>query len=157
MLAPLAWPLHHSPLPDIGGLANLPGPGALLELPPVTTATPPPGQWRDLLGLVQPQTGRPVGGSLMNLGVSPAARRGQAAVETLLREGSLAAGALDRTRADGFRWLAIYPAYRALPPAAQARLSACFGAPLEQSDTVWVFDLAQAPAAGCPAPADAAP
>lgn len=151
LLAPLAWPLHHAALPDAAPFqaVEAAGEGAILELPPVTSATPPPGAWRDQVGLLQPQHGRPVGGSMMRLPVSPAARRGQAAVERWLRQGRLPATTLASVRADGFRWLAIYPPYRPMPPGARARLEACFGAPVGASAEVWVFDLDNAPEAGC--------
>ena len=151
LLAPLAWPLHHAPLPDAAPFAPLTqaSEGALLELPPVTSATPPPGHWRDQLAVLQPLHGRPVGGSIMRLPVSPEARKAQAAVESWLRDGVLPAPTLARIRADGFRWLALYPAYRPMPDAARARLAACFGAPVAVTDDVWLFDLGVAPPDGC--------
>lgn len=139
--APLAWPLVHHPLPDAAALLELPEEGALLELPPATTGDPPLGRWRDRVGLTQPRHGRPVGGTIMNLPPSAAALEAQTTVKTLMRLGRLDAEDHAAIQDAGFRYLALYPAYRPLPAPARAQLEACLGAPAAESDEILVFDL----------------
>ena len=139
LLAPHAWPLHHSPLPVAP--PALPAEGAVLELPPVTTAQPPPGAWRDQLGLSQPQHGHPVGGGMMGILPSPAARTSQRRIEDLMREGILSVEGQKIVSDAGFRWLFLWPRYRGLPEPALRHLSSCFGPPTQEDRELVVFDL----------------
>ena len=122
-------------------LAALPAEGALLELPPATTGDPPLGRWRDRVGLSQPRHGHPVGGTMMNLPASDAARNAQATLQELMRSGRLSAAARAPITEAGFRWLVLYPAYRPVPAEGRRNLESCFGPPVQESDEVWVFDL----------------
>jgi len=140
-LAPLAWPLHASALPPTRPIAQLPHPGALLELPPVTSGEPPPGAWRDLSALAQVQHGRPIGGSMMGLGVSPAAREGTDAIRALTRTGQLDGVLHERIRSDGFRYLVIHLAHHPVPRAGGEHLTACLGPPVVHTATLRVHDL----------------
>ena len=88
----------------------------------------------------------------MGLPIARQARAAQATVEGWLREGTLSAEGVKALERDGFRWLAVYPRYRPMPPGARGRLEACFGAAVGASDTVWVFDLGNAPETGCRRP-----
>ena len=149
-LAPLAWPLHASALPPTRPIAQLPHPGALLELPPVTSGEPPPGAWRDLSALAQVQHGRPIGGSMMGLGVSPAAREGTDAIRALTRTGQLDGVLHERIRSDGFRYLVIHLAHHPVPRAGGEHLTACLGPPVVHTATLRVHDLGVPGApAGC--------
>lgn len=148
LLAPLAWPLHTSRPPPAWPLE---GPGAVLELPPVTTGQPPPGAWRDVGALAQVQHGRPVGGAFMGLGVSEAARTATALLRDGLRENTLDKATLDKIRARGFRWLAVHRRHISLPAASLARLR-CAGRVVVSGDDALVVDLEAPPAAACPAP-----
>lgn len=148
--APMAWPLHASALPEVAPLARLPDPGALLELPPVTSGPPPPGAWRDLTVLSQVVHGRPVGGSMMGLGVSDAARSGVEAVRGLLRSGTLPADRHAVLRDHGFRYLVVHLQHHELPPRSRDHLAACLGPPVVASAALLVHDLGAAGApAGC--------
>jgi hypothetical protein len=150
LLSPLTWPLQRSPLPDTAPYAALSEPGALVELPPATTGEPPPGRWRDRTVLAQALHGRAVGGGAMGVPPSDQARAAQGRLEGLMRGAGLPARALKKTRDAGFRYLAIYPEYRAVPADARAWLEACLGAPVAESPEVWLFDLDAAAAQGCP-------
>ena len=154
LLAPLAWPLHHSPLPDASALLQLPGDGALLELPPVTSAEPPPGLWRDETALLQVMHGHPTGGAMMGLGVSPLARSGVDELRRLMRgegfDGQLAAD----LREQGFRWVVIHTDFHPVPAASLARLDACLGQPVVFTERHRAWELAAVPAGeGCPSSA----
>ncbi len=139
--APLAWPLRHSPLPDATPYIQLEGPGAILELPPATTGPPPRGHWRDRIGVLQPQVGRPVGGTIMNLDASSEARTATAAIKTLMRDGAMSEATRARIVEQGFRWVSFLPAYQPVPQPARAHLEACLGPPIAQTDEVWIFAL----------------
>lgn len=146
LLAPLAWPLHHAPLPDRAPWAaadarDPSGLGALVELPPVTSATPPPGAWRDQVGVLQPLHGRPVGGGIMGVRASPAALRCGAAIGGLLRDGALAGADRQGCLDDGFRFAAIHRAYFRAPDVALAHAEACLGPPVYNDATIWLLDL----------------
>jgi hypothetical protein len=149
LLAPLQWPLHQTAMPDTQPYLALAEEGALLELPPATTGQPPPGLWRDRTVLAQVAHEHPVGGGMMLISPSSAARGAQARLEALQRGEPLPAKSLDRIRRAGFRWLALYPEYRPVPADARANLEACFGSTVAESPEVWLFDLAAAPDAGC--------
>jgi hypothetical protein len=157
LLSPLTWPLHRSALPDTAPYAALAEPGALVELPPATTGEPPPGRWRDRTVLAQALHGRAVGGGAMGVPPSDAARGAQGRLEGVMRGAGLPPRALQKTRAAGFRYLALYPEYRAVPAEARAHLERCFGAPVAASAEVWLFDLDAAPPQGCPAGGTAPP
>ena len=153
LLAPLAWPLHASPLPHTAPLHALPEPGALLELPPVTSGPPPPGGWRDLSALAQVLHNRPIGGSMMGLGVSPAARAGVEAVRELLRSGELDATVQERLRTAGFRYLVVHLQHHPIPAKGREHLTACLGLPVVDTEQVRVHDLgAPGRPTGCSVP-----
>ncbi len=148
--APLAWPLHHSALPDVTALQHLPEPGALLELPPVTSGEPPPGRWRDLTAIAQVLHGRPVGGAMMGLGVSTRARSGTDAMRALMRSGRLDPTDHTRLREAGFRYGVVHRNHFQLPDGARQRLTDCFGPPVLESPALLVHDLGPADTpAGC--------
>ena len=141
LLSPLRWPLYRSVPPDPAALVALSHEGALVELPPSTTGEPPPGHWRDRTVLSQAFHGRPVGGGAMGVPPSDAARGAQARIEALMRGEGMESQAMRRTREAGFRYLAVYPAYRQVPAEARVRLEDCLGPPLSETAEVWVFDL----------------
>ncbi|MEC7948684.1 MAG: hypothetical protein VX265_14050, partial [Myxococcota bacterium] len=72
-------------------------------------------------------------------------------LEGMMAGDAMPAREVERTLEAGFRYLAVYPEYRAMPQTARSRLEACLGRPLAASREVWLFDLGAAPAAGCPA------
>ena len=148
LLSPLQWPLFETPAPAHQVLTELPEPGALLELPPATTGEPPPGRWRDQGMALQVFHGRPVGGGAMGIPPSDAARGAQSRLEALMRGEGLEAMGMRRTREAGFRYLAVYPAYRQVPAEARRLLEVCLGPPLSETEDVWVFDL-EGGAGGC--------
>lgn len=152
LLSPLTWPHHRSVPPDTAPYSTLTEPGALIELPPATTGEPPPGRWRDRTVLAQAHHGRPVGGGAMGIAPSDAARAAQGRLEGVMRGEGLPARSLRRTLDAGFRYLAIYPEYRAVPADSRAWLEACLGPPLAATAEVWLFDLDAAAAQGCPSP-----
>ena len=145
LLAPLAWPLHHTALPDPGPLLDLPAEGAFLELPPVTSASPPPGLWRDETALLQVMHSHPVGGAMMGLGVSPIARQGVDELRALMRgegfDGSLA----EDLRTQGFRWVVIHTDFHPVPSMSIRHIDQCFGQPVVLGDRHQVWDLAAVP------------
>jgi hypothetical protein len=146
LLAPLKWPLHQTPLPDRAPwrAADLLDPSrreALVELPPVTSATPPPGAWRDQVGVLQPLHGRPVGGGIMGVRASPAALRCGGAVSQLLRDGVLSKSDRQRCLGDGFRFAAIHRTYFRAPDAARAHAEACLGSAVYADPNIWLLDL----------------
>ena len=152
LLSPLTWPHHRSVPPDTAPYSTLTEPGALIELPPATTGEPPPGRWRDRTVLAQAHHGRPVGGGAMGIAPSDAARAAQGRLEGVMRGEGLPARSLRRTLDAGFRYLAIYPEYRAVPADSRAWLEACLAPPLAATAEVWLFDLDAAAAQGCPSP-----
>ena len=145
LLAPLAWPLHHTPLPAGSPLQDLPDQGAFLELPPVTSAQPPPGMWRDENVLLQVMHGHPVGGSMMGLGVSPLARDGVEGLRELMRGQGFDASLLEELRAQGFRWVVIHTDFHPLPASSETRLRECLGQPVVHADRHRVWDLSVVP------------
>ena len=152
LLAPLPWPLPSTPLPHANawaalsaaapaglsaaaptGLSTAPA-GPVLELPLATSGAPAPGQWRDAGPLAQTLHGRPLGGAMMGLPPSTAARDAQRRVQTLLRTGRLDAADQRALRRDGFALLALRTTYLPLSPAAMSALDRCLGRPLVETD-----------------------
>jgi hypothetical protein len=152
--APLRWPLHHASLPDGTELAALPDSRAILEIPPSTSATPPPGQWRDIGAILQVQHGHPTGGSPMGLcprdgagastNLSRTSQEAKRGVEHLTKTGSLRTRdlrALQTAMDDGFGWVVFYPAYRHIPPDGAQTLARCLGTPRVMDSKAWIFPL----------------
>lgn len=141
LAAPLAWPLHASPLPDATPYAVLQGEGAILEIPRNTTGEPPPGGWRDLTALAQTLHGRPVPGTIMRLNGSPGAAEHTQSLQRLMRTGDWPA--LDRQHllGDGYRWLAIYPDRAPLSESMRRNLNTCLGSPLAEGREVVLWSL----------------
>lgn len=150
-LAPLAWPLHHSPLPEAAAYAEMTRPDAVLVLPLSTSATPPPGAWRDREVLAQTLHGHPIAATMMGFPPASAARAGQVRVQALMRTGALPAADRAALQRDGFGYLALLPDYQPLPAAAWAALEACLGAPLARGEGVVIFDLHGGPTGDCAA------
>lgn len=157
ILAPLAWPLHASPLPDAAPYLALEGEGAIFELPRTTTGQPPPGAWRDLTALAQTRHGRPVAGTIMGLDGSPEAALHQQSLLRLVREGAWRAEDRARLRADGYRWVAVLPEWFRLPEQGLDNLNRCLGVPVARSREVILWTLEGAGAEADCAPALAAP
>ena len=150
LAAPLAWPLHATPLPESAPYAALQGEGAILELPRNTTGEPPPGGWRDLTALAQTLHGRPVPGTIMRLPTPPGAAEHTQSVQGLLRTGGWPAQDRERVLSDGYRWLAIYLDRAPLTERMRANLNACLGEPLAEGKALVLWSLvASAPPRDC--------
>jgi hypothetical protein len=150
LLAPFSWP-HEAHVPPTPGLvAQLEGPGALLEIPNSTQSDPPAGAWRNVGGLHQLDHGRAISSTVMRLEAQRPPSLDQQALHELQR-GKLAAADRRRLLADGFRWLVVYPAY--LPrrgAASQApALERCLGPRVLTDEQLWVFAL-DSPGPACP-------
>lgn len=141
LLAPLAWPLHASPMPDPATWAPLQGEGAIFELPRTTTGEPPPGEWRDRTALAQTLHGRPLAGTIMGLRGSPEAEEHHQSVLRLLRSGAWRAADRARLRADGYRWIALLPTQLRVPAESLDNLNACLGPPVVRRDDYIVWTL----------------
>ena len=156
LLAPLAWPLHHNPPPEVAPYLQLEGEGAIFEMPRTTTAEPPPGAWRDRTALVQAFHGRPLAGTIMNLQDPPGVLRHHRAMLQLVRTGELPAGDRARLVGDGFRWLAWVSTYLPLTETMRANLERCLGPPVARGreTTIYALDRAEA---GCLPPQSPVP
>ena len=141
LAAPLAWPLHATPLPESAPYAALQGEGAILELPRNTTGEPPPGGWRDLTALAQTLHGRPVPGTIMRLPTPPGAAEHTQSIQALLRTGGWPAHDRERVLSDGYRWLAIYLDRAPLTERMRANLNACLGEPLAEGRALVLWSL----------------
>ena len=140
-LAPMAWPLLHTPLPSPIPADLLVGEGALLELPASSAQVPAGGAWRDVNLLMQPGHGRPIAGSLHGEDPSAAGREASRLVRLLARQGGFLTAGHRAVQAGGFRWLAVYPQQEVIPPQAREHLRRCLGAPLVDRPDLWVYDL----------------
>lgn len=148
LLAPMSWPLHHTPPPAPWPIE---GPGAVLELPPVTTGQPPSGAWRDVGALAQVQHGRPVGGSFMNLGQSQAARAATARLREGFRDNTVSETTLTELQGSGFRWVAVHRRHFTMPERSIATLK-CSGLVVVDTADALVVDLTGPRGAECAGP-----
>ncbi len=141
LLAPLAWPLHATPMLSSEPYAVLSGEGALFEIPRTTTGQPPPGEWRDRTALAQTLHGRPVAGTIMGLSGAPETEEHHQSVLRLLRSGSWRAADRARLLAAGYRWVALLPTQIQVPPESLDNLNACLGPPLYRGADYVVWTL----------------
>lgn len=146
LCAPLAWPLHATPMIAASLTAPLQGEGAIFELPRTTTGQPSPGAWRDRTALAQTVHGHPLAGTIMGLAGSPEAAAHQQSILRLAREGAWRQEDRDRLRAQGYRWIALLPRELPLPAFSLDNLNACLGPPIVDAPDyiVWTLDGANA-------------
>ncbi|MCP4806901.1 MAG: hypothetical protein GY913_21085 [Proteobacteria bacterium] len=136
-LAPLQWPLHATPLPQVGPLAETEG--ALLEVPAFVTGLPPEGQWLDHTALAQILHERSVPGSMMGMGPPHSSRTAY----VLAREASIGVGQVTHEER---RWLleqgyTQVVVWKELAP--RADLTEVFGPPEYEDDTLAIHRLSE--------------
>lgn len=129
-LAPLKWPLHATPLPDVGPLAQ--ESGALLEVPAFVTGMPPDGEWLDHTAMAQLVHGRSVPGSMMGMGPPHAARTAY----IIAREGNASASERAWLIEQGYTQVVVW---RKLAPGAD--LTDAFGPAEYEDDTMAVHRI----------------
>jgi hypothetical protein len=153
LLSPFAWPHQAWAPPDPAAALTMQGPGAVLEIPATTQGDPPPGSWRNVGGLHQLAHGRPISSTVMLLSsdTAPILDVGR---QQALATGTLLAEDRQALLEAGFRWLAVYPAYRPrrAGPLDPEPLEACLGPALHHSESLWIFDLALRAQRDCPGP-----
>ncbi len=152
LCAPLAWPLHHGPFPDVNPLLALDGVGAVLELPHVTPR-PAPGQlgWRDQTTLAQMQHGQPTALTSTLLAAHQPGELVLDATWSLRVAGSVDEDVRARLLEDGFTHLLLHLPFYTQPVKQAHWLAACFGPPVARGEELAVFDLS-VDAGGCRAP-----
>ncbi|NOY25674.1 MAG: hypothetical protein GXP62_07350 [Oligoflexia bacterium] len=143
LLAPLPWPLPHTPLPHraIWSQPLDAEAGAILELPLTTSGTPPTGRWRDAGPLAQTLHKRSSSASMMGLPPAGAARAGQRIVQKLLRTGRLSGTDRGALRRSGFRLVALRTTYLQMGPQAARRLDDCLGPPIATAEGLRIHAL----------------
>ncbi len=149
VFAPLAWPLHAQRAPTAAAYAQLTHPGAILEMPLVSTTQPPPDMWRDGNALRQTLHHRSIGGGLMQTPNADFARKAHSRVQALMRGAPLTAVFREKMLDAGFSYLAIYPRLKRMDRGLEMRLGTCFGAPLWKGELMWLYDLRGGAGGGC--------
>ncbi|MFT4976659.1 MAG: hypothetical protein ACI8S6_002564 [Myxococcota bacterium] len=142
LLSPLQWPLVTAAPPDPHVWAALPGPGAVLELPPRQSIAPSRLHWREVGLLSQVSHGRPISTSTMQLPLDPGGREALAAARLLLSGQGLPAERRAAMLGSGFRYLAVHTTHQPTGERGAAHLAHCLGAPLVEGEALLVYALA---------------